>query len=60
MCIDLVLADPYPMMLEGLSHVFHESPDFAVKSCVRDGDAALRALQRSSSPLPCSACWRRR
>jgi DNA-binding NarL/FixJ family response regulator len=46
MCIDLVLADPYPMMLEGLSHVFHESPDFAVKSCVRDGDAALRALQQ--------------
>lgn len=44
MCIDLVLADPYPMMLEGLSHVFQESPDFSVKSCVKDGDAALKAL----------------
>jgi DNA-binding NarL/FixJ family response regulator len=46
MCIDLVLADPYPVMLEGLSHVFHESPEFSVKSCVRDGDAAWRALQQ--------------
>lgn len=44
MCIDVVLADPYPVMLEGLSHVFHDSLDFSVKSCVRDGDAALKAL----------------
>ncbi len=44
MCIDLVLADPYPVMLEGLSHVFQDSLDFSVKSCVRDGDAALKAL----------------
>jgi DNA-binding NarL/FixJ family response regulator len=46
MSIDLVLADPYPVMLEGLSHVFHDSPDFSVKSCVRNGDEALRALQQ--------------
>jgi two-component system nitrate/nitrite response regulator NarP len=44
MCIDLVLADPYPVMLEGLTHVFQDASDFSVKSCVRDGDAALQAL----------------
>ncbi len=46
MCIDLVLADPYPVMLEGLTHVFQESSDFSVKSCVRNGDEALQALQQ--------------
>lgn len=46
MCIDLVLADPYPVMLEGLTHVFQDSSDFSVKSCVRNGDEALQALQQ--------------
>ncbi|PUE34017.1 response regulator transcription factor [Limnohabitans sp. Jir72] len=46
MCIDLVLADPYPVMLDGLTHVFHESSDFSVKSCVDNGDAALQAVQQ--------------
>ncbi len=45
MCIDLVLADPYPVMLEGLTHVFQDSHDFSVKSCVKNGDEALLALQ---------------
>ena len=45
MCIDIVLADPYPVMLEGLTHVFENSPEFSVKSCVRTGDAALQALE---------------
>ncbi|WP_233254822.1 response regulator transcription factor [Limnohabitans sp. T6-5] len=44
MCIDIVLADPYPVMLDGLSHVFGASPDFSVKSCVKNGDDALHAL----------------
>ena len=43
MCIDLVLADPYPVMLDGLSHAFDNSPEFSVKSCVHHGDAAGRA-----------------
>jgi len=34
MCINLVLADPYPVMLEGLTHVFENTPDFSVKACV--------------------------
>ena len=46
MCIDLVLADPYPVMLDGLSHVFGSSPEFSVKSCVRNGDDALHALRQ--------------
>ncbi|WP_090141597.1 response regulator transcription factor [Limnohabitans sp. DM1] len=46
MCIDLVLADPYPVMLDGLSHVFGASPDFSVKSCVRNGEDALHAVRQ--------------
>jgi len=45
MCIDLVLADPYPVMLDGLRHAFDDSPDFSVKSCVQHGDAALQAVK---------------
>jgi len=46
MCIHLVLADPYPMMLEGLAQAFGGSPDFSVKSCVTNGEDALNALQQ--------------
>lgn len=46
MCIDLVLADPHPVMLDGLSEAFHASPDFSVKACVSSGDAALAAVQQ--------------
>ena len=45
MTIDLVLADPYPVMLDGLSHAFHDAPEFSVKSCVSHGDAALHAVK---------------
>lgn len=45
MTIDLVLADPYPVMLDGLSHAFHDSPEFSVKTCVHHGDAALLAVK---------------
>ncbi len=46
MSIDLVLADPYPVMLEGLTHVFEDTSDFSVKSCVRNGDEALQAVRQ--------------
>ena len=46
MNIDLVLADPHPVMLDGLSHAFNESPDFSVKACVSNGDDAFEAVQR--------------
>jgi hypothetical protein len=34
MCIDLVLADPYPLMLDGLTDMFRDTPEFAVKTCL--------------------------
>ena len=46
MCIDLVLADPYPMMLEGLTQAFEETSEFSVKSCVTNGEDALNALEQ--------------
>ncbi len=45
MCIDLVLADPHPVMLDGLKHVFENSDEFSVKAAVNNGDAALAAVQ---------------
>jgi DNA-binding NarL/FixJ family response regulator len=46
MCIDLVLADPHPIMLDGLAHGFDGSPDFSVKAAVRTGDEALKAVRQ--------------
>jgi DNA-binding NarL/FixJ family response regulator len=46
MCINLVLADPHPMMLKGLAHAFRDSTEFDVKSCVTNGEDALQALQQ--------------
>ncbi len=45
MCIDLVLADPHPVMLDGLAHGFEGSPDFSVKAVVHTGDDALQAMR---------------
>jgi hypothetical protein len=46
MCIDLVLADPNPMMLEGMTHVFEASPEFSVKASESSGEAVLQALEQ--------------
>ena len=46
MCIDLVLADPHPVVLEGLAQVFNASPEFSVKACVSNGNDALAAVQK--------------
>ena len=46
MSIDLVLADPHPVMLDGLSHDFHGSPDFSVRACVSNGNDALEAVKK--------------
>ena len=45
MCIDLVLAGPYPMMLEGLAHVLEASGDFSVQARLDNGDDVLQALE---------------
>ena len=42
--IGLVLADPHPVMLDGLQKDLLEWPEFRVKACVQDGDTAMRAI----------------
>lgn len=44
MTIDLVLADPYPVMLDGMTHVLAREPDFVIRERVGDGEAALKAV----------------
>lgn len=44
MSIELVIADPYPAMLDGMAHAFAKEPDLLIKACVNDGDAALQAV----------------
>jgi DNA-binding NarL/FixJ family response regulator len=46
MSIDLVLADPHPVVLEGLAQVFNITPEFSVKACVSNGNDALAAVQK--------------
>ena len=46
MSIELVLADPQPVLLEGLSQVLQECPEFVVKACASTGDDALAAVQK--------------
>lgn len=46
MSIQLVLADPQPVLLEGLSRVFQTSPEFVVQACASTGDDALAAVQK--------------
>jgi DNA-binding NarL/FixJ family response regulator len=46
MSIELVLADPHPVLLEGLSQVFQECPEFVVKACASTGDDALAAVKK--------------
>lgn len=42
----LVLADPHPVVLEGLLHCFAAEPDFQVRACVQNGEAALEAVRK--------------
>lgn len=42
--IGLVLADPHPVMLDGLQKDLQEWPEFQIHSCARDGDSALKAI----------------
>lgn len=46
MSIRLVLADPYPVVLEGLKHSFIAQEDFKVVACVHNGEEALQAVQQ--------------
>jgi len=42
--IRLVLADPHPVMLDGLQKDLQEWPEFHIRACAKDGDSALRAI----------------
>lgn len=46
MCINLVLADSQPVMLDGLSASFQNEPGMQVSSCAHDGRSALDAVKR--------------
>src|SRR5688572_20319299 len=44
--VRLVLADSHPIVLEGMEHLFNAEPDFRILAACRDGDQAVRAVQR--------------
>ena len=44
--IRLVLADPHPVVLEGLSFQLASCPDLQVQACVQDGASALEAVRQ--------------
>lgn len=46
MPIGLVLADPHPVMLDGMQTDFEHSSDFKILATVNDGDSALRAIHQ--------------
>lgn len=43
--LGLVVADPHPVMLDGLRAHLEGCPDLALRACVGDGESALQALQ---------------
>lgn len=45
MTIQLVIADPHPVVLDGLKSIFQGSSDFNVQTAVQDGYAALEAVK---------------
>lgn len=44
--VGLVLAESYPILLDGMDRVFASDPKFKVLACCRNGDEALRAVLR--------------
>ena len=45
MSIGIIIADPCPVTIDGLMNIFQNDPDYEVKSCVQDGEAAMNAVQ---------------
>lgn len=45
MTIRLILADDHPLILDGLSNLFHLEEDFEVLACCADGQGALQAVR---------------
>lgn len=44
MSISLVISEPHPMTLLGLSQIFQDNPDFEIKKLAHDGDEAFDAV----------------
>lgn len=44
--IEILFADPHPVVIDGLAKTFEFHPDFVVKNCVHDGAAAWRDIVR--------------
>jgi DNA-binding NarL/FixJ family response regulator len=42
--IDIMFADPHPVVIDGLTQNFNCHPDFRVQKCVQDGASAWREL----------------
>lgn len=42
--IEIMFADPHPVVLDGLMQTFAKHPDFLVKTCVRDGASAWQEI----------------
>ncbi len=42
--IDIMFADPHPVVIDGLIKAFESHPGFQVKTCVHDGAAAWREI----------------
>ena len=63
MSIELVFADPHPVMLDGLDSVFRDASGFSVCSSVHDGEAASRDANKqiieATSSSTNSTCPRR-
>lgn len=45
MTIEIVLADPCPVTIDGLMNIFQNDPEYEVKTCVQDGEAAMQAVK---------------
>lgn len=44
MSISLVISEPHPMTMLGLSKIFQDNPDFEIKKLVHDGEEAFDAV----------------
>jgi DNA-binding NarL/FixJ family response regulator len=45
MSISLVIAEPHPMTLLGMTKIFQNNPEFEIKGLAHDGDEAIKAVE---------------
>lgn len=49
--IEVMFADPHPVVIDGLTQDFEHHPDFIVQTCVRDGASAWREILKSAPDI---------